>query len=151
LTTGLLSMLILAGYAQNVSKGKVNTEEKGKGFYYELIMKDVTAVEEKLTEKEPFVRFVMDQSGMDLPNNQALYKTVWSNSTESQGNSNTCWSFSTTSFYESEVLRQIGKKVEISEIYSAYCEYIEKARRFIKREEIQNFLKDRKVMRWLGS
>ena len=89
--------------------------------------------EEKLTEKEPFIRFVMDQSEMDLPNDPSLYQTVWSNPTESQGNAGTCWSFSTTSFYESEVLRQTGKKIEISEIYSAYCEYIEKARRFIEK------------------
>jgi len=93
----------------------------------------VTAVEEKQAEKEPYKRFVMDQSGMDLPNNPALYKTVWSNPTQSQGNAGTCWSFSTTSFYESEVLRLQNKKVEISEIYFAYCEYIEKARRFIEK------------------
>ena len=139
LTTGLLSMMIFAGYSQNVSKGKIITEEKGKGFYYESILKDVTAVEEKLTEKAPFVRFVMDQSGMDLPNDQALYKTVWSNSTESQGNAGTCWSFSTTSFYESEVQRQHNKKVEISEIYSAYFEYVEKARRFIEKRGDSEF------------
>lgn len=133
LTIGLFSMLTLNSLAQNVSKGKVITEDKGKGFYIESILKDVTAVEEKQAEKEPYKRFVMDQSGMDLPNNQTLYKTVWSNPTQSQGNAGTCWSFSTISFYESEVLRQQNKKVEISEIYTAYCEYIEKARRFIEK------------------
>lgn len=133
ITTGLIAVWAFGIQAQNVSKGKVITEEKGKGFYYESILKDVTAVDEKLTEKEPFKRFVMDQSGMDLPNNPSLYKSVWSNPTQSQGNAGTCWSFSTTSFYESEVLRQQGKKVEISEIYNAYCEYLEKARRFIEK------------------
>jgi bleomycin hydrolase len=133
LTTGLFALFILSSQAQNVSKGKIITEVKGKGFYIESILKDVTAVEEKLAEKEPYKRFVMDQSGMDLPNNMSLYKTAWSNATQSQGNAGTCWSFSTTSFYESEVLRLQNKKVEISEIYSAYCEYIEKARRFIEK------------------
>ena len=133
LTIGLLALLTLNSLAQNVSKGKIITEDKGKGFYIESIMKDVTAVEEKQADKEPYKRFVMDQSGMDLPNNPALYKTVWSNPTQSQGNAGTCWSFSTTSFYESEVLRLQNKKVEISEIYFAYCEYIEKARRFIEK------------------
>jgi len=132
-TTGLIAIFSFGMQAQNVSKGKVITEEKGKGFYYESILKDVTAVEEKQAEKEPYKRFVMDQSGMDLPNNPSLYQSVWSNTTESQGNTSTCWSFSTTSFYESEVLRQHGKKVEISEIYFVYCEYIEKARRFIEK------------------
>jgi bleomycin hydrolase len=125
---GLVVALSLGGQAQNVSTGKIITEVKGKGFYTESILKDVKDVEEKLEEKAPYLRFVMDQSGIDLPNDPSLYKTVWSNPTESQGNAGTCWSFSTTSFYESEVLRQHGKKVEISEIYSAYFEYVEKAR-----------------------
>jgi len=125
--------------AQNVSKGKIIKEEKGKGFYTESIMKDVNEVEEKLSEKEPYLRFEMDQSGMDLPNNPSLYKTVWSNPSISQGNAGTCWSFSTTSFYESEVLRLQGKKVEISDIYSPYCEYIEKARRFIEKRGKSEF------------
>ena len=139
ITAGLIASMIAGSQAQNVSKGKIVTEEKGKGFYIESIMKDVTAVEEKLTEKAPYVRFVMDQSGMDLPNNPSLYKTAWSNPSKSQGNAGTCWSFSTTSFYESEVLRQHGKKVEISEIYSAYCEYLEKARRFIEKRGNSEF------------
>jgi bleomycin hydrolase len=126
-------VLALGIQAQNTSKGKIITEPKGKGFYYESILKDVRAVEEKQAEKEPYRRFIMDQSGMDLPNNPALYTTVWSNATQSQGNTSTCWSFSTTSFYESEVWRLQGKKVEISEIYFVYCEYIEKARRFIEK------------------
>jgi bleomycin hydrolase len=126
-------VLALGIQAQNTSKGKIITEPKGKGFYYESILKDARAVEEKQSEKEPYKRFIMDQSGMDLPNNPDLYKTVWSNATQSQGNTSTCWSFSTTSFYESEVWRLQGKKVEISEIYFVYCEYIEKARRFIEK------------------
>jgi bleomycin hydrolase len=134
LTTLFLALAIaIVSIAQNTSKGKVILDEKGKGFYYESILKDVNAVEEMLTEKEPFIKFVMDQSAMDLPNNPALYKSVWSNPTESQGNAGTCWSFSTTAFYETEVWRQQGIKVEISEIYSAYWEYVEKARRFIEK------------------
>lgn len=133
IATGVIAVWAVGVQAQNSSKGKVITEEKGKGFYYESILKDVTAVEEKLSEKEPFKRFVMDQSGIDLPNNPALYKSVWTNPTQSQGNAGTCWSFSTTAFYESEVYRQQGKKVELSEIYNAYCEYLEKARRFIEK------------------
>ncbi|WP_201300870.1 C1 family peptidase [Sunxiuqinia indica] len=126
--------LAMNGYAQkNTSKGKVEVYEKGEGYYYESILKDVNAINEKLEEKEPFVRFKMDQSDLDLPNNPDLYETVWCNQTESQGNAGTCWSFSTTSFYESEVFRQTGKKVELSEIYTVYWEYVEKARRYIEK------------------
>ena len=35
----------------------------------------------------------------------------------------TCWSFSTTSFYESEIKRLSGKEIKLSEMWTAYCEY----------------------------
>jgi bleomycin hydrolase len=123
---------VLSSSAQNKSKGKIEIQEKGKGYYYETILKDVSAVDEELKKKEPYKRFVMDQSQLKMPNKIEDYKFEWAQPTESQGNAGTCWSFSTTSFYESEVYRLHGKKVEISEIYTAYCEYIEKARRFIQ-------------------
>lgn len=127
-------LISIVGMAQkNVSKGKVEVEEKGKGYYYESIMKDVNAVDENEAGNEPYVRFIMDQSNLDLPNDVSLYKTVWCEPTQSQGNTGTCWCFSTTSFYESEIFRQTGKKVDLSEIYSVYWEYVEKARRFIEK------------------
>ena len=126
---------------KNNDKAKVEIYEKGKGYYYESILKDVNAVNDALENagKEPFIRFNMDQSGMDLPNDQSLYKTVWSQQTESQGNTGTCWDFSTTSFYESEIFRLYGKKVEISELHTVYWEYVEKARRFIEKRGHSNF------------
>lgn len=139
LLTSIFCVLVFTSIAQNANKGKVIIEEKGKGFYYESILKDVRSVDEKLSEKSPYIRFIMDQSGLDLPNNPSLYTTVWTNPTESQGNAGTCWSFATTSFYESEILRQSGKRVEISEIYTAYFEYVEKARRFIEKRGNSHF------------
>ncbi|HBL75267.1 MAG: peptidase C1 [Bacteroidetes bacterium GWF2_42_66] len=125
--------------AQNVDKGKVEIYDKGKGYYYESILKDIRDVDEKLEKEAPYIRFNMDQSGLDLPNNRSLYTTIWCNPTESQGNGGTCWSFSTSSFYETEVFRQTGKKVELSEIYTVYWEYVEKARRFIEKRGNSNF------------
>jgi bleomycin hydrolase len=56
-----------------------------------------------------------------------------------QGKTGTCWSFSTTSFLESE-LRRMGKaEVKLSEMFIVYWEYVEKARRFI-RERGNSFL-----------
>mgnify|MGYP001291948968 CR=1 FL=1 len=134
-------LLVLNTYAQNVDKGKVEVFEKGKGYYYDSILKDIHEVDKKLEseDEEPYYRFNMDQSGIDLPNDRSLYKTVWCQPTKSQGNTGTCWCFSTTSFYESEVYRQTGKKVEISEMYTVYCEYIEKARHFIEKRGKSNF------------
>jgi bleomycin hydrolase len=45
----------------------------------------------------------------------------------------TCWCFSTTSFLETEVARQSGRKVKLSEMFTVYHEYIEKARNYISR------------------
>ena len=49
-----------------------------------------------------------------------------------QYNTNTCWSFSTTSYYESEIFRLSGKKIKLSEIWTVYFEYLEKVRRFVR-------------------
>ena len=137
----LVAILVASGsMAQvNVSKGKVEVYDKGEGYYYDSILKDVNAVNEKLEEKEPYKRFVMDQSGMDLPNDISLYTAAWCQPTKSQGNAGTCWCFSTTSFYESEIYRQTGKQVNLSEIYTVYWEYVEKARRYIEKRGDSNF------------
>jgi bleomycin hydrolase len=50
----------------------------------------------------------------------------------SQGVSGMCWCFSTTSFFESEVLRITNREIKISELYTVYWEYVEKARYFVK-------------------
>lgn len=51
---------------------------------------------------------------------------------KNQGKSGTCWSYSTNSFLESEMIR-IGKKpVDIAEIYTARCVYTERADAFVR-------------------
>lgn len=76
--------------------------------------------------------FFMDQSGMDLPNDPSLYKSEWHFPPLSQGNTGTCWCFSTTSMYESEVKRLTGQEIKISEMFTVYWEYVEKARRYVQ-------------------
>jgi bleomycin hydrolase len=44
----------------------------------------------------------------------------------------TCWSFASTSFFESEIQRLSQKQIKLSEMWPVYWEYVEKARRFIK-------------------
>jgi len=60
------------------------------------------------------------------------FKPAWHNPPVAQYNTGTCWSFSTTSFYESEVFRLTGEKVKLSEIWTVYWEYVEKVRRFVR-------------------
>jgi bleomycin hydrolase len=69
---------------------------------------------------------------MDIPKSKEEFKYYWHNDPVSQGNTGTCWSFSTTSFFESEVYRLTGKQVSFSPIYTAYWEYVEKAKEFVR-------------------
>jgi bleomycin hydrolase len=51
---------------------------------------------------------------------------------KNQGSSGTCWSYSGNSFLESEMMK-LGKEfVDISEIYTARCAYIERAKNYVR-------------------
>ena len=51
---------------------------------------------------------------------------------KSQGSSGTCWSYSGNSFLESEMMRNGKEFVDISEIYTARCAYIERAKNYVR-------------------
>ncbi|WP_313113354.1 aminopeptidase C [Aequorivita sediminis] len=52
----------------------------------------------------------------------------------SQGITGTCWSFSSISFLESEVIRLTGKRIDLSEMYQVRNTYPLKAENFIMRQ-----------------
>jgi len=58
---------------------------------------------------------------------------------KNQQASGTCWSFGTTSFLESEIIRLTEKQVDISEMYSVRMAYFEKAQNYILRQGMTNF------------
>ena len=76
--------------------------------------------------------FAVDLSGFEAPKSLDGFAPVWHNPPTSQGATNTCWCFSTISFLESEVYRLHGKKVRLSEMYTVYGEYLERAKRFVR-------------------
>ncbi len=57
----------------------------------------------------------------------------------SQDQTGTCWSFSTSSFVESEIIRLTGRKIDISEMYQARTTYIAKAENYVMRQGKANF------------
>ena len=120
-------------FAQTKDVAKIKTFPKGKGYYYETIMKDVSHVDDSLNATPPETHIIMEQSNHRLPDKIALYKKIWANPTRSQGNTGTCWDFSTTSFIEAEIYRTSHKKVKLSEMYIDYHEYLLKAARFIEK------------------
>ncbi|VXB75506.1 Aminopeptidase [Flavobacterium sp. 9AF] len=52
----------------------------------------------------------------------------------SQDNTGTCWSFSTSSFLESEIIRLTGKKIDLSEMYQVRTTYPKKAYNYVMRQ-----------------
>lgn len=110
-------------------------KDKGKFIEYEnkfwnLIEKSVKEFES--TSKEKDKKFLMDFEGMQLPTDAKEFNQVWHNQPISQGWTGTCWCFSGTSYFESEIKRQFDIEVKLSEMYTVYWEYVEKARRFVK-------------------
>ncbi len=112
-------------------------EKRDKGIITEtknLFWKKVEAAVDsfKVKKKEPKKYFMMDFENYDLPNSASEFTTFWHNEPVAQANTNTCWSFSTTSYYESEIYRLKKIKVKLSEMWTVYWEFVEKARGFVQ-------------------
>ena len=84
--------------------------------------------------KEQPVRkqFQLDFSGLYRPSSVDDFTKVWHSKPVSQALSGMCWCFSTTSYFESEIYRLSKREIKLSELYTVYWEYVEKARRFVK-------------------
>jgi bleomycin hydrolase len=127
LTVALLVPLALLAQEKKKDKGVFVSPKPG---FWEEIQKATSEF-----GKRPQVArksFVVDLEGLDAPKGLDEFKSAWHNPPVSQGNTNTCWSFSTTSFFESEVYRLHKKKVRLSEIFTVYNEYLERTKRFIR-------------------
>ncbi len=83
-------------------------------------------------EKEPEREMRLDFSAIEKPTSPEAFKPPFHFAPSRQYLTGTCWCFSTTSFFESEVCRLSGRKIKLSEMYTVYYEYLEKARRYIR-------------------
>ncbi len=127
--TALTAFLPVHG--QNKDKALFRVNEPG--FYQNSILRDNREVEERLAPVSVNRSFVVDMSEKELPNKKELYKNQqWHNPPLSQGNTGTCWCFAATSMLESDAQRINGTKVKLSEMYTVYWEYVEKARRYVQ-------------------
>ncbi len=110
------------------------------GFYQNSILRDDRMVKERTEPVKVRKYLAVDLSNETLPNKVDLYKDQqWRNPPISQGNTGTCWCFSTTSFLESEIYRINKTKVKLSEMYTVYWEYVEKATRYVQERGNSNF------------
>ncbi len=132
-----ISVFILLIISLNImaqsNKDKAIFRQSKPGFYQNHILRDDLEMKERKEPAASARSFAMDLSSAALPNKADLYKNKqWHNDPVSQGATSTCWSFSTTSFLETEVYRINKMKVKLSEMYTVYWEYVEKARRYIR-------------------
>lgn len=82
-------------------------------------------------EAAPGRALKMDFTGVRAPSSPGEFTQYWHNPPVSQGLSGMCWCFSATSYFESEVYRLTKRELKLSELYTVYWEYVEKARRFV--------------------
>lgn len=68
-----------------------------------------------------------------------MKNSVSSTSVKNQHKSGTCWSFSTQSFLESEVLRNKKMNIDLSEMFIVRNTYIQKAERYLRYQGAVNF------------
>jgi len=127
----LLAALLVPVFllAQEKPKDKGTFAEPKNAFFDEILK---STAEFGKVPPAPAKSFIVDLTGFSAPKSLDGFTTVWHNPPTSQGNTNTCWCFSTTSMFESEVYRLYGKKVRISEVFTVYCEYLERAKRFVR-------------------
>ena len=128
-----LSLVLLLAAGSAIAQDRQDAASYGeapKNPFYENIQKENKAFFEK--KQEPKKRMTMDYSGVDIPQSMKEFTIVTTDKPVSQGITGTCWCFSTTSFYESEAARMGHPNVQLSEIFTVYWQYVEKAREYVR-------------------
>ncbi len=126
---GALLLLTICAQAQVERRDKaIFTEPKNE--FIDSMRKSLNTFFQKETPAKK--RFQIDFSTINSPASADEFTKYWHNQPVSQGFSGMCWCFSTTSFFETEIYRLTKRQIKLSELYTVYWEYLEKARRFIK-------------------
>ena len=73
-----------------------------------------------------------DFSAFNAPATVDAFTKQWHQPPVSQALSGMCWCFSATSFFESEIQRLTNRRIKLSELFTVYWEYVEKARGFVR-------------------
>src|SRR3954470_18215309 len=68
-----------------------------------------------------------------------VVKNLEATEVQNQAQSGTCWSFSSLSFFESELLRMGKPKVNLSEMFIVHNAYKDKAEKYVRMHGLINF------------
>lgn len=77
--------------------------------------------------------------GQEEKENFTIVKEVKHLPVISQGSTGTCWSFTTTSFLESEIIRKGYPETDLSEMFFVYHGYLNKAKQYLYYQGNNNF------------
>ncbi len=88
--------------------------------------------QEKQQQRKERRHMKSDLSGVTPPASPEAFKRFFHFPPQAQYMTSTCWSFCTTSFYESEIYRLSGKKIKLSEMWTVYWELLAKSRAYIR-------------------
>lgn len=80
-----------------------------------------------------------EPGGLEVPRGPSAFLQAWHQSPVCQGLTGQCWAFAMTSFLESEVHHQSRREVELSPMYVAYWEFVEKARGYVATKGASEF------------
>ncbi len=94
------------------------------------ILAEIAKEKAEKRAKRKTLRF--DMSGIVKPESTKEFKSYYHFDPVPQYYTGTCWSYSQTSMFESEIYRLHGKKVKLSEMYTVYYEYIAKAMEYLR-------------------
>jgi bleomycin hydrolase len=142
----ILNLLLITVFSTAFSQKKAGSPDKNvnkgvfkvhKNDFWDKVEKEALEYRNPKTPETPAFR--VDMSGLDLPKSVNEFKTVPHITPINQGWTGTCWCFSSTSFFESEIKRLYNKDIDLSELHTVYWEYVEKARRFVRERGNSNF------------
>ena len=119
-------------FSQNNDKAVYKVLDKSKSYYFTNILHDVTNQNSEKKSQREIKYLSVDFSGKHYPVYQKEYSITSFHNPVSQGNTGTCWCYSATSFMESEAKRKSGYDIKLSEMWTVYWEYVERAKQFVE-------------------
>jgi len=154
-TLSLLPFILIFSFTSIYSENKVVYKKKTKFPVLDSIKgnrKKIADEKEKITqlivkkneklkkdETDASKSLSTDLTGVFPPASVKAFKSVFHFKPVAQFYTSTCWSFSATSFFESEIYRIHKKKIKLSEMWTVYHEILAKAERFIKERGYSSF------------
>jgi bleomycin hydrolase len=95
-------------------------------------IKDEIKKEKELKKKNRMI-LRTDIAGIEIPQKKSDFKNIFHQDPVPQFYTGTCWSFASTSYFESEIFRIKKEKMKLSEMWTVYWTYVEKSLRYIKK------------------